>query len=191
MNNDLMQKLMVSKAIMDKHNGIERGHARNMNLSNVQLEEFSSVPANYNIPQEYLAENTQQTKTVSNGNTDRSRIMSSKLPDEIKKLMIENPIVQPSMQTPGISNELAEAAAKLMKKNAAGNIVGESKKSVQSSQPNYNTNELKEVIREVFTELLSESGLLVESTSKSNDTISFRVGQHIFEGKVTKVKKLK
>jgi hypothetical protein len=191
MNNDLMQKLMVSKAIMDKHNGIERGQARNMNLSNVQLEEFSSVPANYNIPQEYLAENTQQTKPVSNGSTDRSRIMSSKLPDEIKKLMIENPIVQPSMQTPGISNELAEAAAKLMKKNAAGNIIGESKKSVQSTQPNYNINELKEVMREVFTELLSESGLLVESTSKSNDTISFRVGQHIFEGKVTKVKKLK
>jgi hypothetical protein len=31
----------------------------------------------------------------------------------------------------------------------------------------------------------------VESTSKSNDTIQFKVGNHLFVGKVTTVKKLK
>jgi hypothetical protein len=32
--------------------------------------------------------------------------------------------------------------------------------------------------------------MLVESTTNSNDTIQFKVGQHLFIGKVTKVKKL-
>jgi hypothetical protein len=39
-------------------------------------------------------------------------------------------------------------------------------------------------------DVLKENGLLVESTKKSNDVFKFRVGQHIFEGKVTKVRKI-
>jgi hypothetical protein len=46
------------------------------------------------------------------------------------------------------------------------------------------------MMREVVSEVLSENGLLVESVSKSNDVFSFRVGKHIFEGKVTKIKKV-
>jgi hypothetical protein len=40
-------------------------------------------------------------------------------------------------------------------------------------------------------EALRENGLLVEETEKTNESFSFRVGSHIFEGKVTKVKKIK
>jgi hypothetical protein len=39
-------------------------------------------------------------------------------------------------------------------------------------------------------EVLSENGLLVESESKSGEMFKFRVGQHLFEGKVLKVKKM-
>jgi hypothetical protein len=52
-------------------------------------------------------------------------------------------------------------------------------------------NTLKDIIRETIEEVLSENGLLVESTSKTNDVFQFRVGSHIFEGKVTKIKKIK
>ena len=31
---------------------------------------------------------------------------------------------------------------------------------------------------------------MVESTEKSNEMFTFRVGKHIFEGKVTKIKKV-
>jgi hypothetical protein len=31
---------------------------------------------------------------------------------------------------------------------------------------------------------------LIESTEKTNEQFSFRVGKHVFEGKVTKVKKI-
>ena len=46
------------------------------------------------------------------------------------------------------------------------------------------------MIKEVVQEVLKENGLIVESTSKSNEVLSFRVGQHIFEGKITKIKKI-
>jgi hypothetical protein len=46
------------------------------------------------------------------------------------------------------------------------------------------------VVRETVEEVLSENGLLVENESKSSDMFKFRVGQHLFEGKVLKVKKM-
>ena len=55
--NDLMQKLMMSKKIMDKHNDIGRGQARNVNSTSYDsplVENFSALPASYNIPEEYL-----------------------------------------------------------------------------------------------------------------------------------------
>ena len=46
------------------------------------------------------------------------------------------------------------------------------------------------MISEAVNEALTENGLLVESTEKSNEMFTFRVGKHIFEGKVTKIKKV-
>jgi len=40
-------------------------------------------------------------------------------------------------------------------------------------------------------EVLTEKGLVAESSSKTKEQISFRVGQHVFEGVVTKIKKMK
>ena len=55
---------------------------------------------------------------------------------------------------------------------------------------NNDINEIKKVVRETVEEVLSENGLLVEGESKSSDMFKFRVGQHLFEGKVMKVKKM-
>jgi hypothetical protein len=46
------------------------------------------------------------------------------------------------------------------------------------------------MISEAINEALTENGLMVESTEKSNEGFTFRVGKHIFEGKVTKIKKV-
>jgi hypothetical protein len=54
-----------------------------------------------------------------------------------------------------------------------------------------NKNVLKDLIRETIEEVLGENGLLVESTNKTNDMFQFKVGSHIFEGKVTRIKKVK
>jgi hypothetical protein len=47
------------------------------------------------------------------------------------------------------------------------------------------------MLKEVVEEVLLENGILAESTQKSNNELfSFKVGKHIFEGKVTKIKKI-
>ena len=50
---------------------------------------------------------------------------------------------------------------------------------------------LKLIIKDTITEVLTEKGLVAESSSKTKEQISFRVGQHVFEGIVTKIKKMK
>ena len=36
----------------------------------------------------------------------------------------------------------------------------------------------------------TKNGLITESSEKSNEVFTFKVGKHVFEGKVTKIKKL-
>jgi hypothetical protein len=93
-----------------------------------------------------------------------------------------------------LSDELVEKASRLMNSDARGNQVNQPKQRVQEqSQPqssNFNMKELKSMLREVVEEVLQENGILSESEQKSNEVFSFKVGKHIFEGKVTKIKKI-
>ena len=190
--NDLIQKLMISKKIMDRHNQMPRGQSSGTDMSSFSapmVEQYEAPNASYNIPQEFLSE-SQITKTTTQVPT-KDKIINSKLPDEIKRLMLEHPIQQPnSMGGPTLSNDLVEAASRLMKQDR--NFPQQSK---QQSKPlptqQVNMNEIKSVIRETMEDILKENGLLIESTSKSNEQIKFQVGEHIFEGKVTKIKKIK
>jgi hypothetical protein len=206
---DLIQKLMISKQIMDKHNQTPRGGMPSMDsYSSPQVESYEPANAKYNIPQEFLQESHQseqfdqpylssipKTPTMPQPIT-KDRVMSSKLPDEIKRLMIEHPIEQPSSMGGGttLSNELVEKAARLMNTDARGNQTSQPKQRVQEQsqpqQPNFNMKELKSMLREVVEEVLQENGILSESEQKSNEVFSFKVGKHIFEGKVTKIKKI-
>lgn len=199
--NDLMQKLMISKKIMDRHDDIGRGNARKINNSHSfekpLLEDFSAMPATYNIPQEFMEKpQSPVLESRMTGNLE-DRVSRSKLPDEIKKLMLEHPIHQPNMGSNTVlSDELVEKASRLMGTDAKGNPYGDEPKQTRKVQPQtqqnfgININEIKKVVRETVEEVLSENGLLMESESKSSDMFKFRVGQHLFEGKVLKVKKM-
>jgi hypothetical protein len=105
--------------------------------------------------------------------------------------MLEHPIEQPTSMNGGavLSNDLVEKASRLMGTNKSQNVNENVNKSNQP-KPNFNMNELRNVIRETVEDVLKENGLLVESTTKSNEVFKFRVGQHIFEGKVTNIKKI-
>lgn len=204
----LMEKLAVSKKIMDAHNRIPTGTASpSMNSYNSpSVENYEPVKGTYNIPQEFLQESQQidqpylssipKTPTAPQPLTS-DRVMASKLPDAIKKLMIEHPIEIPNSMGGGgsvLSDELVEKAARLMNTDARGNQVNQPKQVVkEQSKPqssNFNMSELKSMLREVVEEVLQENGILAESTQKSNEVFSFKVGKHIFEGKVTKIKKI-
>ena len=199
---ELLQKLMISKKIMEKHNDIGRGNARNItsqeSYSSPMVESYEAIPATYNLPQEFLEEQ-RPVQQVNNQVPLEDRISNSKLPDEIKRLMMEHQIQQPTMgmgTNAVLSNELVEKASRLMNANAKGDVVNESRTRRQvQSQPSQQTSSLsaqqiKDIVRETMEEVLSENGLLVESESKSGEMFKFIVGQHLFEGKVLKVKKM-
>lgn len=190
---DLIQKLMISKQIMDKHNGMSRNQTQGNVLSSPMVEEFSPVQANYNLPPDLLSEtNTAPTKINTELPTS-DRILNSRLPDEIKKLMMEHPIQQPNMGVSTgsvLSNELVEKASRLMNTNAKGDTIQQRKPQQQINESIPSNNNLKNIIRETMEEVLKENGLLIESESKSNDLFKFRVGDHIFEGKIVRVKKV-
>ena len=192
MSNDLMAKLAVSKKIMDRHQVIPRGNASGTpNYNTPMVENYEAVPATYNIPQEYASESALSEVRQPELPT-QDRILNSKLPDEIKKLMIEHPIQQPSsMGGSVLSDEVIAGATRLM-----GNNKPQPK---QQSQPIMENSDLKQMIRDVVRdtvrdvvrEELQSAGLLSESSQNTNEVLSLRVGKHIFEGKVLKIKKLK
>jgi hypothetical protein len=203
----LMEKLAVSKKIMDAHNKIPTGSAaQSMGSYNTPMvENYEPIKASYNIPQELLQESeinqpylSSIPKTPSAPQPLTSdRVMASKLPDAIKKLMIEHPIEIPNSMGGGgsvLSDELVEKATRLMNTDARGNQVNQPKQVVreqsQPQQPQINNRQLREMLKEVVEEVLQENGILAESTQKSNEVFSFKVGKHIFEGKVTKIKKI-
>jgi len=204
----LMEKLAVSKKIMDAHNRIPTGGAsQSMNSYNTpQVENYEPVRGTYSIPQEFLQESQQidqpylssipKTPSMPQPLTS-DRVMASKLPDAIKRLMIEHPIEVPNSMGGGgsvLSDELVEKATRLMNTDARGNQVNQPKQRIQeqapTQSPNFNMKQLKSMLREVVEEVLQENGILSESEQKSNEVFSFKVGKHIFEGKVTKIKKI-
>lgn len=185
-----MQKLMMSKAVMQKSDQIKRGgNGIETSSQNIQLQNFDAPAAKYNLPSD-LIESTQNRPISSNPKIPTTdAIMGSKLPDAIKKLMIEHPIVPPQMQGgPTLSNELIERASRLMRDN--NDIVTESNKPQPLPLTNsFDLKSIKSILKEVVEEVLKENGVISESSEKTNETFSFRVGKHIFEGKVTKIKK--
>jgi len=198
---ELLQKLMVSKKIMEKHNDMGRGQSRNINMggeySNPMVESYDAPPAKYNLPADLMEETRPVSQPRQSNVPMEDRIASSKLPDEIKRLMMEHPIQQPSMGMSTdtvLSNDLIEKAARLMNTNAKGDQINESKPRQQAQQvqtsSSLSANQIREIVRETVQEVLKENGLLVESESNSGEMFKFRVGQHLFEGKVLKVKKI-
>ena len=190
--NDLIQKLMVSKKIMDRHNQMPRGQSSGIDTSSFSapmVEQYEAPSASYNIPQEFLSEAPVSRPTAQVPTKDK--IINSKLPDDIKRLMLEHPIQQPNtMGGPTLSNDLVEAASRLMKQDKSYPQQSKQQSKPLSSQQ-FDLNQIKNIIRETVEDVLKENGLLIESTSKSNEMLRFQVGEHIFEGKVTKIKKVK
>ena len=197
----------MAKAIMDRNTQMDKGVTQKPDrhsLSEMQMDDFEVPQAKYNIPQEFLQEQQVQqpylsqvpnTKPVGVPSVDA--IKNSKLPDEIKKLMMEHPISQPQQPQMTLSSELIEKASRLMKEGN-GNYVPESAKPKQQasqSQPQVQSQGIdykviQKMINEAVRSALKENGLVTESTEKTNEMFLFKVGKHQFEGRVTKVKKL-
>jgi hypothetical protein len=90
-----------------------------------------------------------------------------------------------------LSNDLVDKAARLMNLNAKSEQISEPvrRQPTQQTSPVI-TEDIKSIIRETIEDVLRENGLITESETSSNDVFKFRVGQHIFEGRVTKIRKI-
>ena len=191
---DFIKKLMVSKAIMEKHKQMPRAGEGTRVINTPMVENYDAPQATYNLPQKMVQE-ASVPQQQSRQPMTQDRIMSSKLPDEIKQLMIEHPIAQPnSMGGPTLSNDLIDKAARLMNTDPSGKQIGTPVQRQQRQVVNESTvdnSSLRAMLKEVVKEVLTENGILSESTQKTNETFSFKVGKHLFEGNVTKIKKLK
>ena len=193
--NDLIQKLMISKKIMDKHKEMPRGNASDITtLSAPELQSFDTPAASYNIPSEFLSEQQVSRPVNTNpGPITEDKIRNSKLPEEIKRLMMEHPISQPQQPSSTLSDELVAKATRLMGTEKQKVIEGKKTtgplpKHIES--PSIDKNEIASIVRETVEEVLRENGLLIESTQRTRDNFTFKVGNHIFEGKLTKIKKV-
>lgn len=190
MENDLMQKLVKSKAIMDKHNTMGRGNASAMPL--MEGMDMNIPSARYNIPDNILAENEMVApvipiKTPETPSVDA--IKKSRLPDEIKKIMMEHPIaqVQPQLSKNILTDSMIEKASQLMGNKPKQNV----NEQQQPNAPKIDAEYIKKIVKETVKSTIKEMGLLTESIEKSDDFFQFRVGSHIFEGKIQKIKKIK
>jgi cation transport regulator ChaB len=199
MNNDLMQKLALSKKIMDASDKIKPGQTQG------GLPMTENINATYNIPQDMVQQPVPQQPTQQMVQTQQmsqpqpvteSKIQNSKLPDEIKQLMMEHPIQQPSFGGGSgtvLSDDVIEGAQRLMG-NTPNQTVNES-----VNIPTTNNSDLKQMIRDVVRdtvrdvvrEELQSAGMIMEGNTKTNESLQLRVGKHVFEGKVTKIKKVK
>ena len=194
MTDEFIKKLMVSKQIMDRHNEIPRsgsngGIGGGISESRVETPQIYSpepVQANYNIPSEYME--TRTSVPAKPPVMTEDRIKSSKLPDAIKDLMLKHPIKQPESYNPTLSNDIIEKAARLMNN---GNTITQTSNKQTSKPTNQSNSDIRKIVREELENIFSENGLLSESESKSNEVFQFRVGKHIFEGRVTKIKQVK
>jgi len=190
MESDLMQKLVKSKAIMDRHNNIGRGNASPM--PPMEGQNFDIPNARYNIPDDILAENEMTAPVMPMRvpeTPSTEAIKKSKLPDEIKRIMIEHPIAQSAPQSSIniLSDSMIAKATQLMGNKPKQTMV-EQKQIINAP---IDAEYIKKIVKETVKSTIKEMGLITESTEKSDEFFQFRVGSHIFEGKIQKIKKIK
>jgi hypothetical protein len=183
--NDLMQRLVQAKKVMNKveTGDFEKG-AVNEDILRVSPEE---------IPQTSLPK--QQVPNVQ-------RIQESKLPDAIKKAMIENPIPQISL-TDSLDLNFVEKTKRLMESEGVATKKGQpSKSSSQSSSTQYNSSDMvkqltpiiENIVRKTVMEIMDtklNQLLTAQQTMSINENLVLKVGDSVFKGKITGVNKSK
>jgi hypothetical protein len=180
--NDLMRRLVNAKKVMDK---VDNG---NYERGNVNEEILKSDPEEL-LKSNHLQSNA-STRPIGNVNIDR--VQQSKLPDAIKKAMIENPIPQISLNDT-LDMDFVKGAKRLMEQE------GVSTKKSQPKQSNtYSSNIdmnaiavlIENTVRKVMDEKLNQI-LTAQQTTSINETLVLKVGDSVFKGKITGVNKAK
>jgi len=205
---ELAQKLVGSRKIMKK---VDTGDFEKGAISEKMIT---------SSPEELMAENAPTTTTATRpvGKVDPNRVNESKLPDAIKRAMIENPIPQIGLNDSLDMNFVNKARALM---EADGQYVAPS--SAPSSAPSnqsygqptsQSTNQSKpptmkisandltrtltpiieNIIRKTLDDIVDKKMtqiLMAQETQTINEGLAIKVGDTIFTGKLTKAKSVK
>lgn len=191
-SNDLMQKLVNAKKVMNK---VDSGNYERGNIDEAALmrgndeEEYPQI-------NEYEETPFDAAKVMPKGVPTTDRINQSKLPDNIKKAMRETPIPQISLSET-IDMDFVKGAKRLMEQEGVGKQQPQKKQ-----QPQQNNNQssnidmnaiavlIENTVRKVMDEKLNQI-LSAQTTSTINENLVLKVGDSIFRGKITGVNKAK
>jgi hypothetical protein len=184
--NDLMQRLVQAKKVLNKveTGDFERGNV-NEEILRSNPEDIQDVPNN----------------TVRQPQTSNiQKIQDSKLPEAIKRAMIENPIPQISLSD-SLDLNFIEKTKKLMESEGVA-----TKKTTQSSKsstsPQVNSSDLvkqltpiiENIVRKTVMEIMDtklNQILTAQQTLSINENLVLKVGDSKFKGKITGVNKSK
>jgi len=227
--NDLMMRLVQAKKIMNKvDNGdYETGHVNEQTLRSSpeelganqmmsqqmtqqrhmpQQRQMSQQMGGYDMNGGYdMMEESRPspTRPVNSNNLDVNRIKNTKLPENIKKLMIEHPIQQPQQISLADSLDInfVNKARKLMEQEGVNVKSKGSSSRTQQTQVIHSKQDVNEIInaltpiientiRKIMDEKLNQL-LTAQKTTSINENLVVKVGDSVFSGKITKVNKAK
>jgi hypothetical protein len=189
---ELMKKLVSARKIMNKvdDGSYQTGHVDRevLGKSTEELMESTNLPNN---------------PGRSIGNVDVSRINKTKLPDNIKKAMIESPIPQISLNDT-LDMDFVKGAKRLMEQE--GLSTGNNKSQKTQQKPSSFTNGygsdlvatltpiIENIIRKTLDEIVDKKLMQIltaQHTVSINENLAIKVGDSIFTGKITRVNKSK
>lgn len=186
--NDLMKKLVQAKKVMNKVDGgnYERGHVNEAALLSDPEELMKSQYGN--------EQQLQTNQRPVGGPASVDKIQNSKLPDAIKRAMIENPIPQISLNDT-LDMDFVKGAKRLMEQEGVSSKKSQQKQSITTSTVgNIDMNAIslmiENTVRKVMDEKLNQI-LTASTTSSINENLVLKVGDSIFKGKITGVNKAK
>ena len=184
--NDLMMRLVNAKKVLNK---VETGDFERGNINENTL---------MSDPEELLKQTTTTEKTKQPPQLNLQKIQDSKLPDSIKRAMIENPIPQISLNDTMDLN-FVEKTKKLMESE------GVSRKTTTNKATNTTQNNngdllkqltpiIENIVRKTVGEIMDaklNQILTAQQTLSINENLVLKVGDSIFKGKITGVNKSK
>jgi hypothetical protein len=181
--NDLMQRLVQAKKVMNK---VETG---DFEKGNVNEEIIRSNPEDL-IKNEVSI--SQPSKRPPQINTQK--IQESKLPDAIKRAMIENPIPQISLND-SLDLNFVEKTKRLMESECVSTKTSKSSPQTNSSDlVKQLTPIIENIVRKTVVEIMDSKLnqiLTAQQTLTINENLVLKVGDSIFKGKITGVNKSK
>jgi len=184
--NDLMQKLVQAKKVMQK---VETGNfERGVVNENILRSDPEELMNNQSVEQVWAQKPNPPVPNLQ-------KIQESKLPDAIKKAMIENPIPQISLSD-SLDLNFIEKTKKLMESQGIPTKTNKTQ-STQTSNPDLIkqlTPIIENVVRKTVTEILDSKLnqiLTAQQTLSINENLVLKVGDSIFKGKITGVNKSK